>query len=490
MAEINFIYNGIETIIQCETNYQFKEICKKYCIKLELDINELIFIYGGEILNLENEFNKVANQLDKEKNKMKILVYDKNSTIINTNERKIKSKDIICPNCGELCLINFNDYKIILEDCKNGHENIISLNEFENKQNINENKIICNICNNKNKGKTYNNKFYRCGICNINICPLCKDNHNKEHKIIDYDEKNYKCNKHNEQYISYCEECKNNLCMQCDMEHDNNHKIILYREIKPNIDNIKNRMKELKEIIDKFNNNSEQLIILLKCVKENIEEYYNIYNNIIKNYDIKNRNYEIFYNLNNINNDIIIKDLKEIINENNIINKFTKIYNIYDKMNKYNKKNEIDNNNDKNGKEMEINKEIKSKLKEEENKEKNKEINEDKEIMKYKNEINLIYKTKGKGKQNIFGEKFVENNKDNIELIINGKKSELIKEYELEEGNNNIKLIIKNNLINLEKMFYKCETLYNIDELKYLNTNYCTNFSHMFFSCQYLSDIK
>ena len=45
MAEINFIYNGIETIIQCETNYKFKEICKKYCIKLELDINELIFIY-------------------------------------------------------------------------------------------------------------------------------------------------------------------------------------------------------------------------------------------------------------------------------------------------------------------------------------------------------------------------------------------------------------------------------------------------------------
>ena len=35
---------------------------------------------------------------------------------------------------------------------------------------------------------------------------------------------------------------------------------------------------------------------------------------MINNYDIKNRNYEIFYNLNNINNDKIINDLKEIIN--------------------------------------------------------------------------------------------------------------------------------------------------------------------------------
>ena len=45
------------------------------------------------------------------------------------NERIIKSKDIICPKSKELCLINFDDYKIILKDCKNKHENIILINE-------------------------------------------------------------------------------------------------------------------------------------------------------------------------------------------------------------------------------------------------------------------------------------------------------------------------------------------------------------------------
>ena len=141
MAEINFVYNGINTIIQTKINIKFKEVCQKFCIKLQKDINKLIFIYGGEILNLENQFNQIVNSIDKEKNKMKILVYDKNSTIINNNERIIQSKDIICPICGELCLINFNGYKIVLNNCKNNHENIILLNEFENSQNVNENNM-------------------------------------------------------------------------------------------------------------------------------------------------------------------------------------------------------------------------------------------------------------------------------------------------------------------------------------------------------------
>ena len=48
--------------------------------------------------------------------------------------------------------------------------------------------------------------------------------------LIDYDNKNYICNKHNEQNISYCDKCKENLCMRCDMEHNDNHKIISYKD--------------------------------------------------------------------------------------------------------------------------------------------------------------------------------------------------------------------------------------------------------------------
>ena len=66
------------------------------------------------------------------------------------------------------------------------------------------------------------------------------------------------------------------------MEHDNNHKIILYRDISPNINEIKNKMKEFKEIIDKFNNNIDEMISLFQNLKNNIEKYYIINDNLLK----------------------------------------------------------------------------------------------------------------------------------------------------------------------------------------------------------------
>ena len=40
---------------------------------------------------------------------------------------------------------------------------------------------------------------------------------------------------------------------------------------------------------------------------------------------------------------------------------------------------------------------------------------------------------------------------------------ELVKEYELEEGENEIEIIIKDKLTNFEYMFYNCTSLKNID---------------------------
>ena len=45
-----------------------------------------------------------------------------------------------------------------------------------------------------------NNQLYKCCNCN-NFCPICKLNHNKDHKLIDYKLKNYLCNMHGEKYI-------------------------------------------------------------------------------------------------------------------------------------------------------------------------------------------------------------------------------------------------------------------------------------------------
>ena len=52
-----------------------------------------------------------------------------------------------------------------------------------------------------------------------------------------------------------------------------------------------------------------------------------------------------------------------------------------------------------------------------------------------KNEINLIYKGNNE-EEIIFGEEFVNNNKDKIELKINGENNNLIEKYILKEGDN------------------------------------------------------
>ena len=94
------------------------------------------------------------------------------------------------------------------------------------------------------------------------------------------------------------------------------------------------------------------------------------------------------------------------------------------------------------------------------------------EVCKKDNEINIIYETKEEGEYKIFGGDFVRNNKENIELNINGINDELIDKYKLKKGINNIKMKMKNRITNLSYMFYKCKSLKDINELGYLNTRY------------------
>ena len=50
MSEVEFIYQNKKIIIQCNENDLIKDICKYYVTKSNLDMNSLLFIYGGEII--------------------------------------------------------------------------------------------------------------------------------------------------------------------------------------------------------------------------------------------------------------------------------------------------------------------------------------------------------------------------------------------------------------------------------------------------------
>ena len=234
-AEIYFNFKSALTKIQCNTNDKIIDICKKFSLKAEQDINDLCFLYDGDMIDLSDERLRVyelKKSLDKSGKMIIILVNKSTSTIIEENNI-IKSKYIICPNCSENSRIKIEDYKITLFECENKHvSGDIFFKDFENTQYIDESKIKCEICNNNNKAGTYGKKFFKCNTCKLNLCPLCKNSHNNEHYIIDYDQKNYYCDIHDELYNSYCNTCKKNLCVACEKTHKN-HEILSYSNLFP-----------------------------------------------------------------------------------------------------------------------------------------------------------------------------------------------------------------------------------------------------------------
>ena len=158
--------------------------------------------------------------------------------------------------------------KNLLYDCKNNHvtENI-SLNKFNDLQNINENDIKCYYCNNT-KFNSYNKEFYRCLRCKINLCPLCNDKHNKSHDIINYNNINYVCFFHNDFYVSYCKNCKINLCMKCEINHNNARLIINFKNIFPDEYEIKEELESFKIKINLLKITIEKMISILNDTYE------------------------------------------------------------------------------------------------------------------------------------------------------------------------------------------------------------------------------
>ena len=328
MASVEFIYEHTSTIIQCNREDKMNEIFRKFEIKSKIDLKSVYFIYGGNIVNKELTYSQIV-KFDTKVDNIVVLVYKIECQNEIVTESITKPKFIMCPICNENIRYYLNDYKINLYDCRNGHQvNNILLCDFENIQKYDMSKIICQECNIKNKKEIAYNEFYKCLQCNYYLCPLCKTNHNKRHHIINID-KNYTCSIHNEIYSKYCLDCNINLCFQCSNKHKK-HNCIYFDEIMPKFDEINSQMKELRNYIDIFKQNINDITKKLNEVIDGFEVYYRINKELINNYNNMNRNYEILNNINEINysSDIIIDTLIDINKENDIMNKLQLILGI------------------------------------------------------------------------------------------------------------------------------------------------------------------
>lgn len=329
MAEVEFYYEGSSTFIQCSLNEKMKNIIQKFKNKALKSGDKIIFLYGGSQIKGELSFEEQANTIDKQRKKMTIIV---NKDNIKPSNLK-KSKYIICPKCQEIAFMEIKDFKMSFF-CLNEHKiEDMLFSELENIQYIDESKIICELCKNSNKSTTFNNIFFRCLNCQKNICPLCKNAHDKAHKIINYDEKDFICNLHYDLYNSVCNQCNKNICLLCEKDHKE-HEIESFSNIMPEKQKINDTMKELKIIIDKAKKDVKDIILILNKFMDQLEIFYNLYDNIFKNYEYKNRNAFILVSTSLVyKSSIELLDLLNAINKNKTIEKkFEKIIDLYNDM--------------------------------------------------------------------------------------------------------------------------------------------------------------
>ena len=340
---VNCIYNGKEIQIQSKRNETMKTIFQKCSFKIKNDLSNLCFLCNGNQIDQESNLEDI-NNID---NEINILVYDLNNEEDNKKrEEDNKNKNIICPKCGECAVLNIQNYKINLSKCDNGHNVInLSLDEFNNSQKIYESELICKECN-KNKGEVFEKKFFRCCTCKISLCPICKLKHDKNHLIIDFDLRNYKCNIHGEKFISFCKECSKNLCDNCELNHDRNHHILYPRDI---YEEKEDNSNELFTKINILKSELKNMINKITKVLNNLEVYSNI-NEIIIKKNLTNKNYQILTNINNIKeyNQTVLRDINTILNSKNIGDKSKHIYELYSKMTNQNQINNFINNENNN----------------------------------------------------------------------------------------------------------------------------------------------
>ena len=147
MASVEFVLNSVPTIIQCSEDETMMSICQKFAKMIQKNISDIFFLYNGGPIDLQATFKDQASKADKENQRMKIIAQTLSDSDSPTEKVLSKSKDIVCPQCGELCFFHLRDHKISLVGCKQGHkEENISLADIEQTQMIDESTIVCQSC--------------------------------------------------------------------------------------------------------------------------------------------------------------------------------------------------------------------------------------------------------------------------------------------------------------------------------------------------------
>ena len=122
MVNVIFIFNKEQININCNNDEDIGNVYRIFSRKVGIRINDMIYLYRGNIIDPQINLNKQIKFEDLEKKKVIILSICKKNKNIKDNIYKENSTNILCPECGESCKIKFDNFKILLYDCENSHK--------------------------------------------------------------------------------------------------------------------------------------------------------------------------------------------------------------------------------------------------------------------------------------------------------------------------------------------------------------------------------
>ena len=90
-----FNYKDNKITIQCNSDDKMINVCKKFCTKIDVDVNSKIYIYNGNLLNLEDTYGQQiqnSNNPDEE-----IKVFDNTNLVTIKYDYEGQSKEVQLP---------------------------------------------------------------------------------------------------------------------------------------------------------------------------------------------------------------------------------------------------------------------------------------------------------------------------------------------------------------------------------------------------------
>ena len=477
---------------------------------------------------------------------------------------KIPNDQYTCSECNlvpEIIDLNFDKDEIVINCINHGEMRLNLINYFQKEYNYLYYNVICEAGERVQK-EHLDNIFVYCPKCDKYLCQSCNNDHPHKFSVLQVNELNTKCHTHvYKDYFRYCSYCNKHYC-NLDTHKCQNPQIKSFENpSKEDIEVIKKKRdkflylyKILDTILTTYEKHPSNYFNCINVI--NVAQKVNINRNEMLLDKIDGLEDKILYILNEkfqtkLNLDEIIVDLSgknigdkelDLITElnfknakelnfsnNNIkdISKFGKLkapnlkklglsFNSINDISKIDKiasnltnlevldlsNNQIENADI-------LKKKIFEKIKEI-NLENNKIVKEEiesikriiKETINKNREFKLVYRfDKLEEKIKIFGEKFVENNKNNCKIYINNEEQELNEyylvkkdaiDYDIQDNALNIKLIVNEdiNITNMSYMFHNCSSLLSLPDIYNFDISKVIDMSGLFFGCKSLLSLS